>query len=280
MIFGRFLESFFVILVLTTQICLNADSEELEVTLRHNSYNLLDELVDEDSEQNYGGKKIEQMESDELDDTNYRSYGEGYELEDDMVDGRNYNYEDDEEIEELEDVFEEGDDYSYEDDDEIDEEFEYFYNQEMLGKLEQLEQNSERNSENISKDSLMMMVPEGEDDYEDSAELDIILDELLKEEELIDEVLDDFEESPEVILTETSTSSSLLTKALFLTSLVSVVVMVLLSICYTASAIFYRRVATEDKCERKEEKTENPIIRSNKKMFGIRKKDIVPPEWV
>merc|ERR1712034_178547 len=150
----------------------------------------------------------------------------------------------------------------------------------MLGKLEQLEQNSERKSENISKDSLMMMVPEGEDDYEDSAELDIILDELLKEEELIDEVLDDFEESPEVILTETSTSSCLLTKALFLTSLVSVVVMVLLSICYTASAIFYRRVAREANCERKEEKTENPIIRSNKKMFGIRKKDIVPPEWV
>ena len=89
MIFGLFLDCFLIILALTFQLCLNADSEEWEVTEKNNADELpgeeyfydREDYMDEGSDYD-GYEEIEQL--DELEDTNYDIYKEGYELENDI----------------------------------------------------------------------------------------------------------------------------------------------------------------------------------------------------
>ena len=52
------------------------------------------------------------------------------------------------------------------------------------------------NSSDLGKETLLLL--DEQEDYEDSTEIEVILDELLTEDELVDEVLDNFEDGPEI----------------------------------------------------------------------------------
>ena len=69
-----------------------------------------------------------------------------------------------------------------------DREFEYFYNMELLEKIEELSVN-----ETEIDDHVLAQLIDEELEYEETTELDIILDTLLEEGDLIAEVLDEIE---------------------------------------------------------------------------------------
>ena len=123
---------------------------------------------------------------------------------------------------------EESSDLFYDDDTFDDEEFEYFYNMELLEKLEHLTNNSSE----IDEEVLMKLA---EDDLEDTTELDLILDELLKEGDLIAEVLDEIEDYTSngppstYIIYEDGSSKDLFDQIVFFFFLVGLVVMFIIS---------------------------------------------------
>ena len=84
---------------------------------------------------------------------------------------------------------EDNDEFGYNADTFDDNEFEYFYNMELLEKLELL-----RNNETEVDETKLLQLAEDDLEYADTTELDIILDKLLEEGNLIEEVLDEIED--------------------------------------------------------------------------------------
>merc|ERR1712183_1232703 len=82
------------------------------------------------------------------------------------------------------------DTYDDDSDEEIEKDFEYFYNLKMMKALDRLESKTEAKDED--EDAYEEYGVET-NYYEDSTELDLILDDLLNEEDLIEESLDDFD---------------------------------------------------------------------------------------
>ena len=128
------------------------------------------------------------------------------------------------------DVYEE----EYEDDSFDEEEFEYFYNMELLDKLELL-----ANNETEIDEEALLQLAEEDFEYEDTSELDAILDELLKEGDLIEEVLDEigeytFDDTDEVTYIQYERSSKdLFNQIIFFVSLVGFIIMFIISSVFT-----------------------------------------------
>ena len=132
---------------------------------------------------------------------------------------------------------EESSDLFYDDDTFDDEEFEYFYNMELLEKLEHLTSN---NTSEITEEVLMKLA-EDDLEYEDTTELDLILDELLKGGDLIAEVLDEIEDYTNngppstYIIYEDGSSKDLFDQIVFFFFLVGLAVMFIVSSVLTLS---------------------------------------------
>merc|ERR1712183_390256 len=82
------------------------------------------------------------------------------------------------------------DTYDEDSDEEIEKDFEYFYNLEMMKELDILD--NDNKTEAHVEDAYEEYGVEA-NYYEDSTELDLVLDDLLNEEDLIEESLDDFD---------------------------------------------------------------------------------------
>ena len=119
-------------------------------------------------------------------------------------------------------------DFTYDETSIDDKEFEYFYNYELLNKLELLTENKTMDDEDI-----LEKLAKDELEYEDTTELDVILDQLLEGGNLIEEVLNEIE-------TEFSNTSydnlemDTLDQVIFLAFLVSFILMFLISSCVTS----------------------------------------------
>ena len=140
---------------------------------------------------------------------------------------------------------EESSDLDYDDDTFDDEEFEYFYNMELLEKLEHLTNNTSEITEEV-----LMKLAEDDLEYEDTTELDLILDELLKEGDLIAEVLDEIEDytsngPPSTsIIYEDGSSKDLFDQIVFFFFLVGLVVMFIISSVLTGRH-FYKKAESK-----------------------------------
>ena len=84
----------------------------------------------------------------------------------------------------------ENDEYGFDAETFDDSEFEYFYNMELLEKLELLSNNDTE----VDETMLSQLAEDDLTEYEDTTELDVILDKLLEEGNLIEEVLDEIED--------------------------------------------------------------------------------------
>ena len=111
--------------------------------------------------------------------------------------------------------------FGYEDNTFDEKEFEYFYNMELLEKLELL-----TNNETEIDETILLQLAEDDLEYEDTTELDMILDKLLEEGDLIDKVLDEMEDEISAItMHEDESSMDLFNQILFYGFLISFIVM-------------------------------------------------------
>ena len=130
--------------------------------------------------------------------------------------------------------------FGYEDDTFDEKEFEYFYNMELLEKLELL-----TNNETEIDETILLQMAEDDLEYEDTTELDMILDKLLEEGDLIDEVLDEMEDEISAItMHEDESSMDLFNQILFYGFLISFIVMFIISSICTGIH-FYKRVPSK-----------------------------------
>merc|ERR1712202_64824 len=162
------------------------------------------------------------------------------------------------------------DTYDDDSDEEIETDFEYFYNLEMMKALDRLENKTEAHDE----DAYQEYVVEA-NYYEDSTELDLILDDLLNEEYLIEESLDDFDYELPITLPKSDVtrkemrekSRSLVNLILLISFLVASISILLISLAWTANHC-YRKVDTEeDDAVKSEEPAENILLRAGSKIL-------------
>ena len=125
-----------------------------------------------------------------------------------------------------------------------DKEFEYFYNLELL---------IAKNDTNINE-TILLELAEEDLEYEDTTELDIILDKLLEEGDLIDEVLDEIEDEISRTTVHMDDSfSRLLNLILFYVFLISFVVMFIISTVFTVRHFQHKKKSNEGEENHKEE---------------------------
>merc|ERR1712096_6774 len=162
------------------------------------------------------------------------------------------------------------DTYDDDSDEEIKKDFEYFYNLEMMKALDRLENKTEAHDE----DAYQEYVVEA-NYYEDSTELDLILDDLLNEEYLIEESLDDFDYELPITLPKSDVtrkemrekSRNLLNLILLISFLLAPISILLISLAWTANHC-YRKVDTEEEnVVKSEEPPENILLRAGSKIL-------------
>merc|ERR1719466_461204 len=162
------------------------------------------------------------------------------------------------------------DTYDDDSDEEIEKDFEYFYNLEMMKALDRLENKTEAHVEDAYKEYGIEA-----NYYEDSTELDLILDDLLNEEDLIEESLDDFDYELPITLPKSDVtrkdmreeSRSLLNLILLISFLVTSISILLISLTWTANHC-YRKVNTEEEnAVKAEEPSENILFRAGSKIL-------------
>ena len=130
------------------------------------------------------------------------------------------------------------DTYDDDSDEEIGKDFEYFYNLEMMKALDRLEKKTEAHVEDAYKEYGVEA-----NYYEDSTELDLIIDDLLNEEDLIEESLDDFDYELPITLPKSDVtrkemreeSRNLLNLILLISFLVASISILLISLAWTAN---------------------------------------------
>merc|ERR1712096_457191 len=153
---------------------------------------------------------------------------------------------------------------------EIEKDFEYFYNLEMVKALDRLENKTGAHVENAYEEYSV----EG-NYYEDSTELDLIIDDLLNEEDLIEESMDDFDYELPITLPKSDVtrkemreeSRSLVYLILLISFLVASISILLISLAWTANHC-YRKVDTEeDNAVKSEEPAENILLRAGSKIL-------------
>merc|ERR1712183_415049 len=175
------------------------------------------------------------------------------------------------------------DTYDEDSDEEIEEDFEYFYNLEMMKELDILDNDNKTKA--YVEDAYEEYGVEA-NYYEDSTELDLVLDDLLNE-DLIDESLDDFDyELPKSNVTRKEMreeSRNMLNLILLISFLVASISILLISLTWTANNC-YRKVKTEEEnAVKAEEPSENILLRSGSKILwkGRSKRNVARHEqWI
>ena len=124
-------------------------------------------------------------------------------------------------------------------------EFEYFYNLDLLEKFDLIVENETEIDENI-----LLQLAQDDLEYEDSTELDIILDKLLNEGNLIEEVLDEFEDQLQRTTTDKDDQFMYLQNLiLFYVFLISFVLMFIISTVFTGLNLL-NKVNTKTRAKR------------------------------
>ena len=153
------------------------------------------------------------------------------------------------------DIQDDDDEFGYDEEAFDDSEFEYFYNMELLEKLELL-----ANNETVIDEHILLQLAEDNLEYEDTAELDIILDKLLEEGNLIEEVLDEIEdEISGTKIHEDDSFMDLFDQIMFYGFLVSFVVMFIISSICTGIH-YYKRVPSKAHSESEEDQKEIEFV--------------------
>merc|ERR1712183_1189296 len=164
------------------------------------------------------------------------------------------------------------DTYDDDSDEEIEKDFEYFYNLKMMKALDRLESQTEAKDED--EDAYEEYGVEA-NYYEDSTELDLILDDLLNEEDLIEESLDDFDYELPITLPKSDVtrkemrekSRNLLNLILLISFLLASISILLISLAWTANHC-YRKVDTEEEnVVKAEEPPETILLRAGSKIL-------------
>merc|ERR1712183_1031306 len=178
------------------------------------------------------------------------------------------------------------DTYDDDSDEAIEKDFEYFYNLEMMKALERLENKTEAHDEDAYEKYGVET-----NYYEDSTELDLILDDLLIEEDLIEESLDDFDYELPLTLAKSDVtrkemreeSRSLLNLILLISFLLASISILFISLAWTANHC-YRKVDTEEeKAVKSEDPPENILLRAGSKILwkGRSKRHVTRHEqWI
>merc|ERR1712096_581164 len=178
------------------------------------------------------------------------------------------------------------DTYDDDSDEEIETDFEYFYNLEMMKALDRLENKTEAYVEDAYEEYGVEA-----NYYEDSTELDLVLDDLLNEEDLIDESLDDFDYELPITLPKSDVtrkemreeSRNMLNLILLISFLVASISILLISLTWTANHC-YRKVNTEEEnAVKAEEPSENILLRAGSKILwkGRNKRHVSKHEqWI
>merc|ERR1712183_173376 len=160
--------------------------------------------------------------------------------------------------------------YDDDSDEEIEKDFEYFYNLEMMKALDRLENKTEAHDEDAYDEYGVEA-----NYYEDSTELDLLLDDLLNEEDLIEESLDDFDYELPITLPKSDVtrkeirekSRNRLNLILLISSLLASISILLISLAWTANHC-YRKVDTEEEnVVKAEEPPENILLRAGSKIL-------------
>ena len=147
------------------------------------------------------------------------------------------------------------DEFGYDEEAFDDSEFEYFYNMELLEKLELL-----ANNETVIDEHILLQLAEDDLEYEDTTELDIILDKLLEEGNLIEEVLDEIEdEISGTKIHEDDSFMDLFDQIMFYGFLVSFVVMFIISSICTGIH-YYKKVPRKAQSESEEDQKEIEFV--------------------
>ena len=147
------------------------------------------------------------------------------------------------------------DEFGYDEEAFDDSEFEYFYNMELLEKLELL-----ANNETVIDEHILLQLAEDDLEYEDTTELDIILDKLLEEGNLIEEVLDEIEdEISGTKIHEDDSFMDLFDQIMFYGFLVSFVVMFIISSICTGIH-YYKKVPRKAHSESEEDPKEIEFV--------------------
>ena len=137
------------------------------------------------------------------------------------------------------------------------EEFEYFYNMELLEKMELLTNNKTEIDEEV-----LRKLAEDDLEYEDTTEIDNILDELLEEGNLIEQVLDEIDAGSAYDITligENNSSTDMFNQILFYVLLISFVIMFLISSVATFLCL-YKRNNTNNESQSVEDRKEISFI--------------------
>ena len=147
------------------------------------------------------------------------------------------------------------DEFGYDEEAFDDSEFEYFYNMELLEKLELL-----ANNETVIDEHILLQLAEDDLEYEDTTELDIILDKLLEEGNLIEEVLDEIEdEISGTKIHEDDSFMDLFDQIMFYGFLVSFVVMFIISSICTGIH-YFKKVPRKAQSESEEDQKEIEFV--------------------
>merc|ERR1712183_181495 len=162
------------------------------------------------------------------------------------------------------------DTYDDDSDEAIEKDFEYFYNLEMVKALDRLENKTEAHDEDAYEEYGVEA-----NYYEDSTELDLLLDDLLNEEDLIEESLDDFDYELLITLPKSDItrkemrvkSRNRLNLILLISFLLASISILLISLAWTANHC-YRKVDTEEEnVVKAEEPPENILLRAGSKIL-------------
>ena len=153
------------------------------------------------------------------------------------------------------DIQDDDDEFGYDEEAFDDSEFEYFYNMELLEKLELL-----ANNETVIDEHTLLQLAEDDLEYDDTTELDIILDKLLEEGNLIEEVLDEIEdEISGTKIHEDDSFMDLFDQIMFYGFLVSFVVMFIISSICTGIHC-YKKVPRKAQSESEEDQKEIEFV--------------------
>merc|ERR1712202_42028 len=161
------------------------------------------------------------------------------------------------------------DTYDDDSDEEIETDFEYFYNLEMMKALDRLENKTEAHDEDAYEEYGVEA-----NYYEDSTELDLMLDDLLNEEDLIEESLDGFDYELPITLPKSDVtrkemrekSRNRLNLILLISFLLASISILLISLAWTANHC-YRKADTEEENVVKAEPPENILLRAGSKIL-------------
>eukprot|EP00092_Neocalanus_flemingeri_P008197 GFUD01008837.1.p1 GENE.GFUD01008837.1~~GFUD01008837.1.p1 ORF type:complete len:232 (+),score=67.87 GFUD01008837.1:41-697(+) len=181
-----------------------------------------------------------------------------------------------------------GYDYSFDDysEEEIEDEFEYFYKLQMLEALDRHASKTEADEKALSFDEY-----DGETSYyEDSTELDLIVDDLLNEEDLIEVALDDFDENmpmpnskSHVTRADIRESPSLLNPILLICFLVVPICILLINLAWTACHCYKKVNTAEENVAETDEPNSTILLRAGRKIlwkWASKRHMLRPEQWI